>query len=76
MALQLLVAGQQVNGSNISCAEGQGGVVTKVQEETFSPPLQGPGGTAVNQAGSDLACWGSLLSHVRAESLELPKKSS
>lgn len=80
VALQALVAGCKIDGSNLSCVEAQGGPLR--QGTRLSAPLAGPQrDCGENQPGSDLQCpypqlQGPLASHVSAESLEPLEKSS
>ena len=80
VALQALVAGCKIDGSNLSCVEAQGGPLR--HGTRLSAPLAGPqGDCGENQPGSDLQCpypqlQGPLASHVSAESLEPLEKSS
>ena len=76
--MQLLVAGRKIDGSNLSCVEGQGGPLRhgKRLSALLVRPQRDCG---ENQPGSDLQCpypqlWGPLASHVRAESRSLPRK--
>ena len=80
VALQALVAGCKIDGSNLSCVEAQGGPLR--HGTRLSAPLVGPQrDCGENQPGGDLQCpypqlQGPLASHVSAESLGPLEKSN